>query len=84
MRGLIGQLTAVMRHRTRRRLGEIRHPTLVISGDDDWMIPLRHSRAVADRIPEAELHVIPGAGHDFPTDHPRETADAITRFLAER
>jgi pimeloyl-ACP methyl ester carboxylesterase len=81
MRGLIGQLTAVFRHRTRHRLAAIRNPTLVISGDQDWMIPLRHSRVVAAKIPGAELHVIPGAGHDFPTDHPEETADAIARFL---
>jgi pimeloyl-ACP methyl ester carboxylesterase len=84
MRGLIGQVTAVMRHRTRHRLADIGHPTLVISGDDDWMVPLRHSRAVAERIPSAELHVIPGAGHDFPTDHPGETAQAISRFLGDR
>src|SRR5690606_17466032 len=40
-----------------------RVPVLVISGDEDQVIPVAHSRALAEALPHAELVIIPGAGH---------------------
>jgi pimeloyl-ACP methyl ester carboxylesterase len=40
-----------------------RVPVLVISGDEDHVIPVEHSHALARELPHAELVVIPGAGH---------------------
>jgi len=40
-----------------------RVPVLVISGDEDHVIPVEHSRALARELPHAELVIIPGAGH---------------------
>jgi pimeloyl-ACP methyl ester carboxylesterase len=48
------------------RLGEITVPTLVIHGSDDPMRPLPHGEALAASIPEAQLLVIDGLGHEFP------------------
>ena len=45
------------------RLGEIRVPTVVVSGDRDRLVAPGSARGLADAIPEAELRVIPGAGH---------------------
>ncbi|MBX6750828.1 MAG: alpha/beta hydrolase [Micromonosporaceae bacterium] len=40
-----------------------RVPVLVISGDEDHVIPVEHSRNLARELPHAELVIIPGAGH---------------------
>jgi pimeloyl-ACP methyl ester carboxylesterase len=42
---------------------EIRVPVRIWHGDGDGVVPLAHSRWLAERIPDAELNVIAGAGH---------------------
>jgi pimeloyl-ACP methyl ester carboxylesterase len=42
---------------------EIRVPVRLWHGDRDGVVPLTHSRWLAERIPDAELNVIDGAGH---------------------
>ena len=46
-----------------RRLGEIRVPTVVVSGDRDRLVAAGSARGLADAVPEAELRIVPGAGH---------------------
>jgi pimeloyl-ACP methyl ester carboxylesterase len=60
------------------RLGEIAAPTLVLCGTEDAATPPERSRALAGRIPGAELVWIEGAGHHSPVEEP----DAVTRALA--
>jgi pimeloyl-ACP methyl ester carboxylesterase len=50
----------------RKRLADIMAPTLVIHGDDDPLFPLEHGRALAREIPNAELLVLEGIGHEYP------------------
>lgn len=45
------------------RLGELRCPALVLWGSDDPFIPVRFGRAYAERLPDAELREVDGAGH---------------------
>ena len=46
------------------RYGDIRIPTLVITGDfDDTVSPEIHSRPFAAAVPGAKLIVLPGVGH---------------------
>jgi 3-oxoadipate enol-lactonase len=45
------------------RLGEIQQPTCVIVGEKDILKPVHYSQTIAQAIPHAELHVLPGAGH---------------------
>jgi pimeloyl-ACP methyl ester carboxylesterase len=44
-------------------LAEIRVPVRLWHGEGDGVVPLAHSRWLAERIPDAELSVIAGAGH---------------------
>lgn len=46
-------------------LKKIKAPTLVIHGDKDPVVLLRHGQEVADTIPKAKFVVIPGMGHSF-------------------
>jgi proline iminopeptidase len=66
----------------RARLGEIRWPTLVIVGEQDWRTPPSASRAIAAGIPGAELLVLPNVGHFPYAEAPEAFSAAVGRFLA--
>lgn len=80
-RGFMGQLLAGATHRARQGLLKLPHQTLVITGDADRLIDAEHSEELARIIPGAELVKLRGAGHDFPTEMPEETAEQLKRFL---
>jgi pimeloyl-ACP methyl ester carboxylesterase len=61
------------------RLGQIRVPTLVITGADDTVIPPSESAVLAGSIPGAQLRVIPQAGHLVAF----ERADAFNEALKD-
>ena len=48
------------------RLKEISLPTLVIHGTEDAILPFDHGQALADGIPNAQLMVLEGVGHELP------------------
>jgi pimeloyl-ACP methyl ester carboxylesterase len=64
------------------RLKNIKAPTLVLSSDNDHLIPLELSKIVADNIPGAKLEVMHGYGHILFIEHPRETAAVLKSFIA--
>jgi pimeloyl-ACP methyl ester carboxylesterase len=80
--GYDGQIAAALSHDSYDRLPSIHAPTLVLTGDDDRVIPGASSRALADRIPDARLHTIAGAGHLFFVERPNETLEVLRPFLA--
>jgi len=81
---VLGQVLAAVRHDASRGLGRLTHPTLVVTGDADRLIDPENSRRLAATIPDAELRVLAGAGHDFPTERPKETAALLRDFLLVR
>jgi 3-oxoadipate enol-lactonase len=80
--GIAGQLSAHTLHSTGFRLGRLRCPTVVITGEDDQILPAANSRILAARIPDAELVMLPKAGHAFPLERPGALLDAIRRVHA--
>lgn len=62
------------------RLGEIVRPTLVLVGEHDAKFSELGQRLVAG-IPDAELVVVPGAGHSVHLEQPDASADAITTWI---
>ena len=52
-------------------------PLTIFQGDADTMVPRRHSEALAERLPEAELVVWPGEGHLGALTHIEEILDAL-------
>jgi poly(3-hydroxyalkanoate) depolymerase len=82
--GLIGyqwQLYAVAGWTSLLWLHRLEQPTLVIAGEKDPIVPLINARLMARRIPGAQLHVVPAAGHLFLIDQPEEPAAVIMDFL---
>jgi pimeloyl-ACP methyl ester carboxylesterase len=67
--GYAAHLAAVMGHSTGWRLRRIACPTVVVTGDDDALLPHHNSRILAKLIPGAHLEVIPG-GHILPAADP--------------
>ncbi len=63
------------------RLGEIDHPTLVLSGDADRAVPPENARRLAERIPNAKLHLFEGAGHLCFIEQPEAFNQAVIDFL---
>jgi 3-oxoadipate enol-lactonase len=45
------------------QLGQIALPTCVVVGERDILKPRHYAETIAAGIPQAELHLIPGAGH---------------------
>jgi pimeloyl-ACP methyl ester carboxylesterase len=64
------------------RLGEVRAPALVVmgDGDPDFPDPVAEAELVADRL-DAELLVVPEAGHYPQTDRPDVVGPAVVAFL---
>jgi pimeloyl-ACP methyl ester carboxylesterase len=62
---------------------DIRVPTLLIHGDKDHLIPLAYSREVAHRIPNIELVVVKGGGHECLVSHHRYVSPIIHSFLVK-
>ncbi|MCU1458686.1 MAG: putative hydrolase or acyltransferase of alpha/beta superfamily [Actinomycetia bacterium] len=63
-------------------MAEVTIPTLVIVGAQDLAF-LGASRALAATMPDAELVVVPGAGHSPQFENPEAWFDAVSGFLAE-
>lgn len=59
----------------------IPHETLVIAGDDDPLVPVANARMLAQRIPNATLEIVEGAGHLFLWDDAENLGRRIGRFL---
>jgi 3-oxoadipate enol-lactonase len=60
---LCGQVLAFATHDRDRDLGRISVPTLVVHGERDLLVSVANTHRLATRIPNAVLHVVPGAGH---------------------
>lgn len=64
-------------------LPQIAVPTLVITGEEDELIPVSESRAIAAAVPGATLVVIPGAGHLSNMEQPDAFNNALNAFLTK-
>ena len=65
--GAIRQLSAVIASPGRgKQLRRISTPTLVIHGSEDPLLPVEHGIHAAKIIPNAELLILDGVGHELP------------------
>lgn len=65
-----------------KRLDEVRVPVLVITGDDDRIVPTEQSIRLAGELPDAELAVAPDCGHVPHEECPEFFLEAVKGFLA--
>ena len=65
------------------RVNEFNLPILVITGDDDRIVPTEQSLRLAAEIPNADLVVIPQCGHLPHEECPDEFMQAVQDFLGK-
>jgi poly(3-hydroxyalkanoate) depolymerase len=79
--GYLFQLTAGLGWTSLPFLPLLRQPTLIMSGDDDPIIPLANARLMHRLIPGSRLHVYHG-GHLGLVTEAAQLAPVVERFLA--
>ena len=75
------QYAAVAEFDVRSRVDQIKAPTLVMTGDDDPLVPPENSNFLAERIPGAEFVVFPGGRHAFNVEFEEESNAAVLDFI---
>jgi 3-oxoadipate enol-lactonase len=79
--GYAGCCEAIREWDFREELGRIAAPTLVLSAEHDPSTPPESGRAIADGIPGASFHVLPGARHLSNVEQPEAFTAALLEHL---
>jgi len=82
MCGYLGQLYTITGWTSLPWLHRLPQPTLVLAGDDDPIVPVANGHLLHRLIPGSRLRVVPGGGHLFLLERPREMAALVSDFLA--
>jgi pimeloyl-ACP methyl ester carboxylesterase len=64
-------------------MGEMQVPTLVICGTEDQLTPVKYGRFLAERLPNARIETVEGAGHMVMLEQPVAVATAVEVFAKE-
>ena len=82
--GLVGALQAMIdRPDSTPTLATINVPTLVVTGDEDTIIPVEEARALHAGIRGSKLEIISGAGHLSNLERPSAFNHVFSEFLAQ-
>jgi pimeloyl-ACP methyl ester carboxylesterase len=81
-RALWNLTTASRDLRLDEQLDRLQLPTLVITGDDDRIVPTEQSVRLAGELPDATLVVIPNCGHVPHEECPQAFLEALEVFLS--
>jgi pimeloyl-ACP methyl ester carboxylesterase len=72
---------AAMAFDSRRRLAEIKCPTLVVAASNDEAVPLHHAKILHDGITDSQLVIIDGANHALIWTRSDELVRVTDEFL---
>jgi pimeloyl-ACP methyl ester carboxylesterase len=75
------QFDACLNHDTGSRLYQVIVPTLILSGDDDPLVPSENSKILKELIPQAELIFFPGKRHCFFIEEAERFNQKVISFL---
>jgi 3-oxoadipate enol-lactonase len=79
--GYLAQLSGTSQWDGYDRLDRVTTPTLVAHGELDALVPPENGRVIADRIPGAELVIVPMANHLLGTDQPEQVSELLVSWL---
>src|SRR5208283_4342007 len=74
-------IAGIMTFNASDRLDQIKCPVLIVHGDQDLLIPPENAHLIKNRIPQAEVFMIPNAGHAFQAADPIGIHQRIAQFL---
>jgi pimeloyl-ACP methyl ester carboxylesterase len=75
------QFDACLRHDTVDRVREISSPALIMTGDDDILVPYENSLILKELIPEADLKLFDGCRHCFFMEEHEAFNRSVISFL---
>jgi 3-oxoadipate enol-lactonase len=78
----LAQLAVIQDHDETANLGALKMPTLVLTGEEDILIPTALSHDLHELIPGSQWRTTPG-GHGCVWEHPDEFNSAFVGFLRE-
>lgn len=78
---MVNRIDAILGFDCSGDLGRIKAPTLIVTADDDIVVPCYCGEALSRGIPGAELKIFPHGGHCFNRVVPREANHALLPFL---
>jgi pimeloyl-ACP methyl ester carboxylesterase len=82
VRSFVAFMPALDEHDKRENLSALtRVPVEIFVGDADKLTPPRHSRQLAEALPDAQLHQVQRTGHMLPQERPQLVVDALVRLL---
>ena len=69
-------------------LAVIKTPTVVIQGDQDYVVGLEHAQIIYDALTglsskDKEIHIIPNTGHSPAIESPKELSAILTSFFSK-
>lgn len=67
----------------RQSLASVEQPVLVVTGDQDRLVPAAYGQELANALPHGRMHCLPGAGHLPFLTHSRALSKLVREFLAE-
>jgi pimeloyl-ACP methyl ester carboxylesterase len=79
--GYLAQATGTSQWDGYDRLPSITTPTLVLHGELDRLVPPANGKTLAQRIPGAELAMVPDANHVLMTDQPEQVTKILLDWL---
>jgi 3-oxoadipate enol-lactonase len=79
----VAQVDAAAAHDAHAWLPELHVPSLVLTGEEDAMVPPRLGRILAERLPGARFVVIPQAGHSVNLEQQAQFHRELTTFFDE-
>jgi pimeloyl-ACP methyl ester carboxylesterase len=62
-------------------LGHVAQPTLIVTGEEDRLTPPKYARFLAEHLDNAQLALLPNAGHYAQVEEPEAVASAIRAWL---
>ncbi len=79
--GYRATMRALARFNVTRRLGELKIPTLILTGRDDTTVPSRAQNVLAREIPGAQQIIVPDGGHGIIAERPEVVNHHLLEFL---
>ncbi|MGH7934698.1 MAG: alpha/beta fold hydrolase [Candidatus Binataceae bacterium] len=76
-------VAGIMQFDAYERLPRIKCPVLIVHGDQDILLPPANAELIKSRIAQAEVFIIPGAGHNYAAADPVGIHQRITSWLRQ-
>ena len=76
------QIRAIRAWDGRDELHRVTHPTLVVAAGQDCIVPERHQRLIAERVPEAEYEAFPHALHGVVVEEADALSARVSRLIS--